>query len=118
MELSKLIDVADRAYGSDSTVLRAFAAQQAGGPGGASLVGDGLAWFIAGELTETFGSEETDAAQLTQAVASIERAKEQLDAVQCALQDAADAVLYPDSEDPDCGDCFADLDDDADEEST
>lgn len=92
MRLNQIIKLASKAY-PDDLVVRAFegiklAKMEGKGP----EIGDGLAVFIAHELTETFEENESDSAQLQRAVSVIEIAKDQLDEVQEALQSARDRL--------------------------
>ena len=88
--LTRLVQIADKAYDGDNHVLRAFEAYRSGRS--TENLGDGLASFVAIELAEACDELKTDKARLIRALRVIEDAKYQLDDVQTALQIECDRL--------------------------
>jgi len=90
MELNKTIAIANDAY-PDDMIQQAHEWQKEGGT--ASGIGDGLAWFIANELTETYDPDGTDETQLEEAFRVMNTAYDELGGVLNAL-----AVAKPEAQ--------------------
>jgi transcriptional accessory protein Tex/SPT6 len=84
MKLEKLILIANAGYPDADLVYRAYKEQKKKKPDQA-LVGDGLAWFIAEEITETYDAKARKEDQLNEALRVITRAEEELNGVKQAL---------------------------------
>lgn len=79
MDISKIIEVASKAYDPDEPDMVVLAAK-------GENVGDTLARFIAIELKETYDETSSDAEQLAMAVRTLERAALRLNNVVAALE--------------------------------
>jgi hypothetical protein len=83
MKLENIINIANEAY-PDGLIAQAAEEKN---------VGDGLAQFIATELTETFDPDSDTAEQLIEAVRCMTTAQKELMTVTLALQEALDKEL-------------------------
>ena len=88
MKLEKIIAIADKVYPS-GLVKQAFESK-GGCSGGYSHVGDGLAEFIARELTDTYDEKATSLEQLWEANRVMARAHCEIGAVDMAFEDAVE----------------------------
>jgi hypothetical protein len=84
MTLRQLIKIADAGYG-DSRVLQAFKEQSYKRPDPLA-VGDGLAWFIAQELKETFDPKASKSAQLKEAIRVMNMARQEVGSVELEFE--------------------------------